>query len=211
MRITKEMKDSIVTKAIAFKFKDAEADIERRRRELGPVLYRHAVSEEDEARVKALPNWQQWCYAVTGLTVTCEGYTSPYNLTLEKDRYFAHLSSAFFLDDPRPWCASANEYVKLKVGHPLFRQFAAVYKSNLKLETEKKELREKLRILLASCTTRKQLMAAWPEGERFFPQETKYSTALVPVSLAADITKMLGLKPASSPATNAVRKAATAK
>lgn len=209
MRITREMKNGIVTKVIAFKFKDAEADIERRRRELGPLLYRHLISDEQEARIKALPDWQQWCYTTSTISVSCEGYVRDF--WLEKEGYEDRLSSTLPLDDPRPWRISFGKDLEVGPNHPFFGTFAAVYKSKVKLVKEKNELREKLRILLASCNTLKQLMAAWPEGERFFPQEVKYSTALVPVSLAADITKMLGLKPASTPATAAIRKAATTK
>lgn len=219
MQLTKEHRENIVTQALRFRFREAEAAVEEARCALGPLMYSHLVPPKDEARVKAIgPDWQRWAFSTTQISIVHENFE-------DKGRFYARtrredkLDQVLPLDAPRPFGAfepfrdeddgRMHTVFEIRKNHPLRSAFDKVVKQHHKLVNERNEVAVQLRALLNSRRTLKQLRAAWPEGERFFPAEPSKSTAVVSIGLSDQINKVLGLPEKADIATQAVRKAAT--
>lgn len=212
MRITREDRADIARRALNMKFRERQEQFEKDLQAFGLELYKHEFGAV-EPQARAMPTaWIKYGHLVS---VRCDGFSyrglngfagleNPDHQNKGHD-----VTSQIPLGGSYPFPAAGLGYIEIPPEHPFRKQAQKLVKEFRKIVDDKEELRQKISALLASCNTRKQLMVAWPEGECFFPAEVKYSTALVPVSLTADINRALGLKPKASTAAAAIAKAAS--
>jgi hypothetical protein len=204
LRLTKEMRDHIITKAMAGRFDARRAELQTARDALALAVYKYQFGK-DEAIARALGTlWVQMESEIRiegiGLLWGGRGAIDPLR------------DESFRLDKSYPFPSGhEGNNVYIDEAHPLHGSCDYLIKALNKLDADVAELRGKINSLLLSCSTLKQLREAWPEGEPFFPPEApQYSTALVPITLTHDINKALGLKPVK-PANPVVKAAVAAK
>lgn len=214
MKLSKDMKATIVTKAMK-DFKTAEKlQLEADLQVFANTAYEHKFGTGEKAILAAkLPEF--WYAKDDDISIECEGfgwrnrgYPGAANLF---DAEYDELPQTIKLGQDRifPGNSSADQTIEIDPKHPLFKEARKLVQRYTKLHTAEKELREKVWSLLASCSTTKQLEAAWPEAIQFLPQGIATSTALVPVGLSDQINKALGIPSSASVGTDAVRKAAS--
>jgi hypothetical protein len=218
MKITKEHKADIIRSVLAFKFRSEERAIEEGRKVLGEALYEFAYGAH-EVQVRALP--KGWVNYTRIVQIDCDGFKydgwklgspdfNPVDMRHSDKMQNLNSHLPLSVDRPRPACMSDNN-LKVKPGHPLWKQAWGLVQRYRKMQDAREELRSKTQHLLSSVNTLKQLQEAWPEGERFFPKEVK-NYAVVPVGLSHQINEVLGIpEKTDNSATKAVRKAATTK
>lgn len=206
-RITKESRSTIVSRAVAFMFTAREKALEASREQLADELYRTKFGMIEAAALALPPGWVEFGDT---LVITVSGWTS-------RTRRFRHQEERWEevyephhqlkLSKPRVMPAvDALREVKIEKGDTLFPHTQRIAKEHRAILEEKDALREKLNALLNSVTTYKKLREAWPEGEQFFPDDSKPIYAVVPATLTHDINRMLGLEPKGT-ARKAVKKA----
>lgn len=215
MKLTNEMRRTVVTKAMAG-FMQIEKDIiEQRRLAFGTEVYEHTYGAA-EPIVMALS--EEWRSMDDDVVISCDGFDAKHRGLCQG--LPEHLNCSISLGRSRPFPPSYSRTdvtinaAKEKNGvvtpeHPLYKKAQKLVKDHFAILQKEDELRSKIRALLASCNTVRQLEAAWPEAMQFLPTTYSHSTALVPVGLSDQINKALGIPPKASAATTAVRKAAT--
>lgn len=213
MRITKEARNDIVVKVLAAKFKERETALEASRTALADELY-HLMFGSVEAAARALP--PGWVDEGDNLVLNAPGWTCNTNQWRHRRGEEPKLIAVYEphshlrLSKPRPMpVVHALHERKIEKGHTLYPHSQAIAKEHRAILEDKEILGEKLRALLNSVTTYKQLREAWPEGEKFFPADAKPMYAVVPATLTHEINRLLGLEPSlKRPARNAIAKAA---
>lgn len=218
MKLTNEIRNSIVVKAMAG-YKSAEkAKIEERRIAFGTEMYEHTYGK-DEATVFTLAKF--WYDMDDEIVISCEGFeqkrrnydkSDPDDLNsvipLGRNRPFPNTLSC---SDVTLAPAKEDRNGKHMPAHPLYAKAQKLVKDHRVIVKQETELREKIQALLRSCNTDKQLLQAWPEAEQFLPKTFEHSTALVPVGMSDAINAALGIPSKASVATAATRKAASIK
>jgi len=205
-RITREMREDIVLKIVHNRFKDQRAALAAQHVALCDAAYKQELGEEGPKLARALNKIRPgWVRMGESLYVTAAGFVRYTRNNSEPVR-----ESTMSAERPIP---ESFQGVDITDKHPLFKESQALVKAYASVSNAEKALSEKLFALLGSCNTLKQLRAAWPEGEAFYPVEPPaYRTALVPVTLTHEINQMLGIKSKPrSAAAKAIIKAATTK
>lgn len=198
MKITNEVRLDIRRKVLASKFKAREAALQNAITEFADAVYEHAYGTI-AARVLELP--VEWRHMTDSIYFTAPGWTTKYRVSLDDGP-----SGRAALSRERPEPKVRSELAITK-DHPLFARSQAIVKEHHAIRDEREALSDKVNALLRSVNTDKQLRAAWPEGEQFFPREVQHSTALVPITLTHDINRMLGLEPTPTATKKAIAKA----
>jgi hypothetical protein len=88
---------------------------------------------------------------------------------------------------PCTFTAYENRY-RFGVDDPLTTRFEELSRESATLDKEDRGLLNQLSALLNSCTTDKQLLAAWPEAKDFLPQG---GCENLPAPLAENLNKMI--------------------
>jgi hypothetical protein len=210
VKLTNEMRRTVVTKAMAG-FMQIEKDIiEQRRLAFGTEVYEHTYGKDEPLILQVSPEWRQMD---DHIVIACDGFeVKRHNC----HPHSAHLDASIDLGRDRPFPGSYSRTdVCIRAAkkdfaeHPLYKKSQKLVKDYTAIIDKEEELRSKISALLRSCNTDRQLELAWPEGMQFLPVTLSHSTALVPVGLSDQINKALGIPPKASAATTAVRKAAT--
>jgi hypothetical protein len=207
VRLTRELRNTITIKALAGFMVAEKAAIEKRRVAFGIELYEHTHGSV-EATVAGLP--EVWREMTETIYIECEGFEvkcPPWKV----HNHF--LDSKVSLGRLRPVPVSNGSDLEIEnANHPLWEKARQLVKDHVRIVKKEEELQQKIRDVLHSCNTVKQLEAAWPEGLQFLPANyTVTTTAIVPVGLSDQINAMLGIPSKASTATETVRKAATTK
>lgn len=188
-RITNEMRKDIVTKACVGVIKPRRDAWEASRVVFADALYAHHYDQSIAKMAAEDPILREYIPFGRELWIKAEGFgSSHYSKRNEKP------SSSFQMSKDQPIPLKGLSF-ELDDKHPLWKKLKALEREFHAINSEQEELECKLRLLLRSVNTLKQLRAAWPEGEEFYPSEVTHSTALVPITLTHEINKMLGLKP----------------
>ncbi|OHD24258.1 MAG: hypothetical protein A2Y38_20030 [Spirochaetes bacterium GWB1_59_5] len=109
--------------------------------------------------------------------------------SIEVKVYFGGQGNILELAEALPHSHSAysNRY-RFGVDDPLTIRFEELSRESSTLEKEDRELRSQLTALLNSCTTDKQLLAAWPEAKDFLPQG---GCENLPAPLAENLNRLI--------------------
>lgn len=182
MKLTKEMRESMIDDAMSAAFGKREKAHEKATTALADAVYEHAFAAIEKLANK-LP--QGWCVSDSSIVIDSAGFgwrngLKPNSLRMSK----AHRTPRYQGSNP----------VKIGGDHPLFEQAQAVAEEFQAIKRDREALRSKLRAILYSVTTVPRLLEAWPECERYLPTNTHKSTSLVPVELVPELNAALGLK-----------------
>lgn len=213
MKLTNEMRRTVLTKMMTGYMAAEKVEIEQRRLAFGVEVYEHTYGAAEPVVMGLSEEWRSMDDAVV---IACDGFACKRHCVgCAED-----LDSSIPLGRSRPFpCSYSRTDVTVHAAkdkndvhtpaHPLYKKAQKLVKDHRAILKKEEELREKIRALLASCNTVKQLEAAWPEAMQYLPTTYSHSTALVPVGLSDQINKALGIPSKASSATTAVRKAAT--
>jgi hypothetical protein len=184
MKLTKEQKESIIEKCTAATFGKREAAHEAARTKLADALYAHEHGAAEKIAAKLPKEWQ---HTIGDFYIKHDGFSNHWraepniasgNLKLSK----LHLGPS-----------NHSLYITVKKDHPLYQRADEVARAEVALSKEREALNAKLRRLMASVNTDKQLMEVWPEGKKFFPKFELPARGMIPVSLVGEINSIVGV------------------
>ena len=182
MKLSRKIRDEIISAAMTAKFKEREKAHEIDTTMFADALFTHEFGETEKL-AKALP--ESWANFKGQVTLCCDGYgfhksgSKHASLKLSKQR-----RGPRYLDD-----------ITITKKHPLYKQACGLAEDYAKIEKEKEELESKLYQLVYSANTVAKLLELWPEAKQFVPAEVgRATTSLVPVGLADEVNKLLGIK-----------------
>lgn len=187
MRITKEMRESIIARCVKATFAKRTEKYEASRVKLADALYQREHGSAEKIAAK-LP--KEWHHTIGSICIDHDGYhyrstyrkpppnTVNHELKLSKLRLAPHSSSL---------------HIKVPKGDPLHKQADDISREGCAIEKESQDLRDKLTRLLESVTTDKKLLEVWPDGKKFFPDFTPVarSTEIIPVSLVKQVNAIV--------------------
>lgn len=212
-RLTNELRNTIIVKALKGYREADKAAIEARRLLFGTEVYEHTYGDVEAIVAPLSDDWRDMSDTIV---ISCEGFKRKYPYELSSPE---NLEAAIPLGRDRPFPHShARTDVTINAektckgettpAHPLFKKARKLVQDHMRIVEAERELNQEMYSLLRSCNTLKQLEQAWPEAMVFLPKTFEHSTALVPVGLSDKINKALGIPSAASAATTATRKAA---
>ncbi len=184
MKLTNEHRQSIIKACIKATFSKRDDVVKALQIKLGDAMYEHLHGATAKIADK-LPDG--WCSTQGTIRITMAGFSHHAagkhrdNIPLSKHRRFPTFG---------------NHQLTINPDHPLHDQADALLDEYLALESAKAELEGSLRGVVYGVNTLAKLQEAWPEGEKYFPVEQAKKTAVVPYELAAQVNKIMGLKPA---------------
>lgn len=183
MKMTKELRASIVSRAISATFGKRLAAHDKARIALADAIYAHQYGAAEKI-AKKLP--AGWVDSTRSIYIEHPDYgmrcSEPSGLALSK----SHL------------CPRTGGYIAIGKDHPLRQRCDDLAKAGAALSKERDTARVKLVALLNGCSTLKQIHERWPEGKAFYPADEKRAvTTLVPVTLIAEVNAALGLNGAA--------------
>lgn len=188
--LTKDERMSIVEAAMAAKFTVRQQAFQHAKTQLADALYGLLVSPEEEAAVKALGS--RWYETAETLYVNCDGFHNRgegAGTDYRADMVDARLA----LSAERPLPTIHHDELTIAEGHVLWPITRVLVAERAAMLEERRTLYHQLISIVASARTRKQLLALWPEGEKFLPAETQRSMALVPIDAVKAVNAALGL------------------
>lgn len=183
MKLNKEQKESIINRCVAATFGKREAAIKAERTKLADALWTHEHGAAEKIAAKLPKEWQ---HTVGNIYIKHDGFsqryrpepnTASHDLKLSKLRLGPH---------------SGSVYITVKKDHPMYKRADDVARAEVALMKEREALENKLKSLLASVNTDKQLMEVWPEGKKFFPHFEAPARGMVPVGLVKEINTITG-------------------
>lgn len=185
MRLTKEMREEIIAKAMAAAFDKRDKAHDKATTALADALYAHEYPGVEKIVTK-LP--QGFCNRSQHISIEAAGFgwrrhegLKPDSIKMSKERPVPHYRHAG---------------IKVGGAHPLNDQAQAVADEYQVIKRDKEALRAKLSAMVYAVTTVPKLLEAWPECEKFvLAGAPKVSTSLVPVQLVPELNAALGLKP----------------
>lgn len=187
MRITKEMRTEIIAACVKAMFDKRRKAYDAARVKLADTIYAREFGSSEEIAA-TLP--RQWQHTMGSLTIRHDGYAreSVYNAPPPNT-----VGSTLKLSKLRLAPHSGVIEVKITKGDHLYKMADDVSRTGCKIKAEAEALTEKLGVLLAAITTSNQLLAAWPEGAKFFPDFTpvQRATGIVPVSLIKEVNAIV--------------------
>jgi len=183
MKLTNEMRDTIVAKAIAAAFDQRERDFAVAEDGLAREAYAQVYPAEVLKLANALPsNWLQYdiCinYTASGMRFTLRTVTNhlrvPYTVSGTSSRY-CHNSHGELV----------GELADRVVAHATAKD---------KADQEKKQVKRQLQTMLSSITTLAKLKETWPEGASAYAHLSENKPYLPPAIRTDEINALLGLK-----------------
>lgn len=181
MKLTNQHRADIIKACIKKTFSEREAAYQTQRAALADALYEQEYGAAAKIAAK-LPDG--WCNTTGRMKISCPGFS--YH-ALDK------CDATLVMSAHRRIPYHEKNLIKVAEGDSLFDQACAVAAEFEALHAARVELDNAIRGIVYACTTRDKLMAAWPEGEAFFPVDTPRQTALVPYALALTVNKIMGL------------------
>lgn len=187
MRLTNEIRNIIISKAMSVAFDAREKAQAKAITILADAVYQHEYGAIEKIANK-LPG--DWCDDDHHVYIEAAGFHwrgdrdgKVYNgLKMSKSRRVPRYQS--------------NKPIKIGGAHPLNDQAQAVAEEHAALLRDREAMRTKLRAVVYSATTLPKLLEVWPECQKFVPTDLKPAArALVPVELVTELNSALGLKP----------------
>lgn len=170
-RLTKSMREMILNNAIADKFKKQQDEFEQREMDIADAIYLEVTTKEEREAVKILIK-KGWLSSSHSMFVSARGYST--NLVTRE-----------------PVLYNMSRLQTVKNSDALIEYLTAKNKFNETLQDTK----HKLRRMLESISSVKQLREAWPEGAEYYdPVAKQYTrTPNLPTVRVEEINKLLGL------------------
>lgn len=184
MRLTKEIREDIIYKAMSKAFDARDKAHEKATTALADALYAHEYGAAEKIARK-LP--QGFCSASNYIRIGAAGFSWRGGRDGLKH-------NGLKMSKSRPVPVYTGEDIKVGGSHPLNDQAQAVAEEYQAIQRDKAALRAKLEALVYSVTTVAKLRDAWPECEKFLPAAAPKSTSLVPVELVPEVNAALGIK-----------------
>ena len=150
-RLTNDMRSRIERKLMERRFSEREAALVKQEQKLALAVYNSAFSATDRRKMTSLP----------------DGWLAKHrHVRFEAYGTFHH----FHMKDAKPFPDNKSGYCCLatfEARHELAERTRAFKAAKSDLRKEKHEAETELQRALASCTTVKRLLEAWPELEPF--------------------------------------------
>jgi len=179
VKLTKEIRESIVRNAVHASFEKRTQEIVLREHEIGMELYHLTYDKQTLDAVAAMP--KHWFRHDSCLEFNCGGYRLRF--VVKKPVPVPYSAS----------CTTLNSFTAEQGDKPY--QFA---KEKEKLREQADEARSHLMAVLQSVTTAKRLKEIWPEGEPFYARYlTDEPKGGLPAHRFETINQMLGIKAAA--------------
>lgn len=182
MRLTNEIRSTIINAAVAKAFGKRDAAYEKSRTQLADALYAHTYGKHERYALKLPKNWSNYSDVID---IKCEGFNWRGGNGVA--------ASSLKLSRTHPFPQYVGDDVSVDKKHALYASAQAVANECRAIEVAKQELRTKLRTLLYSVTTSERLHEEWPDGKTFFPTLPAKVMLPVPFNLTRDINAMLRL------------------
>jgi hypothetical protein len=190
-RLTIELRNAIVTKALHHTFEKDRKTLEVAKTELADRIYdAHYGSQESQAAALG----ERWVDIDDSLSVAHRGWSNG-DFTLSRPR-----------PQPRGW--GSPEALIIQEHNPMYSEVLKLERRFDKLAEREVELSTKLSALLRPLTTVKKLLIEWPEGAKFIPSYTA-PMPVVAATLTHEINRMMGLEPIPNLAKDAIVKVST--
>lgn len=193
MRLTKEMRNTIIEEALRHRFAAARDRHEQMRAQLADMIYEDEIGEE-ERTVKTLSSrWRVKSDEIYidhldfGYKFRRKGQEIPEDCCLRLSR-------------SRPMPPGGFGAFLIDKHHPQFPSACEVARHGLELRKEEEKAKEALSAMLHSVQTVAKLQELWPEGAQFLPTHARKPTSLVPVDQVAKVNRLLGLAAAEDKA-----------
>lgn len=188
MNLTNAMRDHAVEAATKKAFGKREDAHDAARRKLGAAIYRNEYGAAGKVAAKLPRGWVSHASELKIRHPDFERHDS-YSVKLEGLKEDSKISIG--ASQPVP---HYNPEIKIGEDHAMFEACCELSEQGYKLRKEKAEFQSKVRALLRSCNTVKQLTERWPEGVKLLPapKNPPPSKALVPASLAAEVNRIMG-------------------
>lgn len=202
MRLTNKLREQVLEDAIRDIFKAKGAGIVTRVNKLAVQVYEHQFGAEAEAlqSVKVKYNWLSSCSSTAYLKNSEDRRVHLH--TKETGRIYRSTCDKYtFLEDifrlsgdcqlgktcifPPHNGSGVNIQ---KAAH--VKQFEKLQAEALGLLEEERKLLAELRGFLYACSNRKELVANWPEGEKYLPTDTRPKK--LPIPLVDNVRKAMG-------------------
>lgn len=181
MKLSKAVREQIISAAMSAAFKERYKGHDINTRALADALFTQEYGKA-ETIAKKLP--AGWVSRKSNITIQCDGFG--WNKLSIKH-------SCLPLSSNRLGPQFHSE-VKVDHSHKLYKHAAALAAEYAELESDREQLHSKLSALVYSANTVARLLELWPEAQLFMPQQmASGSTALVPVGLADEVNKLLGI------------------
>jgi hypothetical protein len=180
-RLTNEIRDSIIRKALNEKFDPLYLKLKKEEHDVAMFCYNSVFDKKIISAAKKLP--KAWLRQDACLRFNAGGY----NLVLR----------LINTSVPVPYSTDCSRLENLS-GDALEKARAHANKEK-DLNDEKNKTYQALRSVLYSVTTVKKLKTVWQEGSKFYSmydEESPKSKGGLPAVQIAEINAMLGLKPA---------------
>lgn len=182
-RLTNAARDEAIESAVEAKLSKRRKALDDARAKLADALYAYTFNEW-LVGILAVPEF--WFDTTEEVKISCPGFREYWKGGPGPD-------SRLKMSVPRRWPQAGYSTIEIKDDHPLFAEAQAIVKEHNKLEDAEDKLRTKLRSLLYSVKTFKQLEAEWPEGKAFWPKDAAPVYGVIPATLTMELNEMLGI------------------